>query len=272
VFSTLIQQLARTQNHSKRTFLSARLLNSVGCIHTARGEYAKALETFLEAFLIARRLDVGPFSWRIAANIAMCHGRLGEYTEQERWSLTALEGLPHEDASICAYKARWFLAWSYAMRGEFKKAITIVEGEYERSHASWAPWRRQAWLLLGADVMQLAGREDTAIRFARLALSDGGELHSLDHGGMYARWLARIALAEGQIADAVAQLNGMRTRLEEWDALDAVEILSASLILPVTQEGGRVTLIAELWDRLAKLPPSTGDQLKRLGMLESLYQ
>ena len=147
-----------------------RLHTLHGCLLAARGKYAEALDRHSLAFTLARKLG-NDYRERVAAeNLSICHGRLGQYQEQRRWTERALQlsSPPIDDWDRIRNASR--LAWSLCMQGENSRGVSTFEELAPVEDTSGRLWVRQARELLRADIYLIAKSEHKAMEVARSAL------------------------------------------------------------------------------------------------------
>jgi hypothetical protein len=88
----------------------------------------------------------------------------------------------------------------------------------------------QSWLLWKADILATAGLNEEAAQVGLQAIADYGmKLHCSTMAGPFARWLAITCIDSDLHQQAAALLLEMEEHLDDYDALDQVEILCARL-------------------------------------------
>jgi hypothetical protein len=88
----------------------------------------------------------------------------------------------------------------------------------------------QSWYLWKADILAVAGLPEEALRVGRDAVqSHEMTLQCSALAGVYARWLAVTCARTSLHMKGANILIDMRCALDDYDALDQVEILCASL-------------------------------------------
>jgi hypothetical protein len=203
-----------------------------------------------------------------AINIAMCHGRIGDYQQQHAWAERALSLVRVTELQWKRHQAAYYRSLALCMLGENRKAIESLE-RFKEGHQNVGPgWNAQSVPLMTADIYMLAGESLRGTRIAMDGLGRTGfEPLSDAYAGMVARWVARISVESGAENEAMNMIGCMTENLESHDLLDQAEILCGRLLLEdcagMEWEVGRVLLS----DRLARLPSAVEDQLRRLGAL-----
>jgi hypothetical protein len=284
---TLLRQLSKKEEsfielHAKveqlRTngianLAAVHLAHCASAINCARGRYSAGLQDALLAQKMAVSLGNDLACASAAANLALCHGRLGNYAEQVN---CATWGEQFVAASFTGYRnVRLSLAKGFgaAMQGEFAAAQAALTQTANLMPNQIAPWLAQAWHLGRADIAQLCGRTKDAVKEAAKGLCNG-ELHNDSSAGPFARWLALVAIASGDTSTARRRVRELRAALSTFEAIDQVEVLAADLLLTVQGGGPKRAEInalrARINERLAVLPAAVAQQLQRLGMLGGL--
>jgi tetratricopeptide (TPR) repeat protein len=244
-----------------------RLHNLNGCLLSARGKYHAALKQYILALELARRLGNVHRERAAADNIAMCHGRLGNYKDQQHWAEKALHLSPHACDDWDRIKQASRLAWSLCMQGENTRGVAAFEELAPQEDMSGRMWVQQARELLRADVYLLAGDTRKASAVANLAFesTDHRPLSSA-YVGTVARWRA-LTYDEFQGLDTRTDLDYLVDSIARFDLVDQAEIVAARLSLDrrtaATWVEGR-GLLAKI---LSELPGAVEVQLKRLGMI-----
>jgi hypothetical protein len=152
------------------------------------------------------------------------------------------------------------------MTGRVPPALEAIAKMNARLLGPIPAWILQAWALWKSDLLYLCNQRAEALDNARLSLrAESLALHSNSFAGPYARWLLAIAESEAERVEHRGILERMVAELDEYDAIDQVEILCAlGRDDPLALDG---RLSQELDRRLEKLPPAVTGQLKSLGMM-----
>jgi tetratricopeptide (TPR) repeat protein len=243
------------------------LENVRGCLETTLGNYSEALSAYRKAYSIAKRIGDDERTSISAGNIAMCLGRTGCYGEQRCWAEKALEIAPTDMQHWRLDRARFHLAWGYAMSGNTRSALAGIDFPIYNLDGS-PQWVLQGYGLLRADILQLCGEYDTAAKEAREVLNHTScEPLAGAYAGTVARWVA-VNCREG-IAESGGRkvLNTLLDELEDLDLVDQAEVLAAVTWLEEARGEGDLANRGRLLDTLKRLPDAVAHQLRRLGVL-----
>jgi tetratricopeptide (TPR) repeat protein len=239
-------------------------LGAIGC---HEGRYRDAAASFQKAFEIFSRIGNEASQASLAAQIALCCGRLGAYSDQLEWSRKAHSEQGHFATAYNRLQATYYEAFALAMKGDFREAVDRMTSLDEDSRSFANQWLIQAWRLAKADILYLCGH--TA---AGLALAKEGThfpepvLHAASFAGAYARWLALIVQSDSRRGPACEQIERLYASIERYDAIDQVEIRCAR----AKSKGEAVVLggFSRLPARVEQLPSPVIDQLRRLGLCD----
>lgn len=243
-----------------------QLQSGLGSLKSAAGEYEAALVTYEQALAMANRLGNDRQIARISGNIALCYGRLGQYTEQLTWATNAVLTPKADFAGFSEVQWAYNQGFAHAMMGRFGLALETIHSLDNRLVGPIGTWVLQAWGFWKADLLLLCKQRDEAIASARSALLDNYfDLRTATFAGPYARWLTLATSSSDEKADAARRLSEMARVLNDYDALDQVEILCAIGINGTTGIAGDVRVLLE--ERLGRLPTAVRTQLRLLGQL-----
>jgi hypothetical protein len=199
-----------------------------------------------------------------AANASTCFGRLGEYTNQIEWSSRALDNLHGSMVGGHVVQAVRNKAMGLAMLGrdsESNDAIHSVEA-IAMQHGGWI---EQAFYLYCADVHMLMNKAAEAFKWGRRG-SDGSNRNlTFDAlAGPYSRWVAIDAFRGPASEQHAVAMEGLVSRLDEFDALDQIEIIISNAIV-ARARGQRVDGSGSgLRQRMEAMPAAVSIQLQRL--------
>jgi tetratricopeptide (TPR) repeat protein len=241
-----------------------RVYSGIGAVRCYQGQYEEAKTAYQSGYSVAVRIGNEQQQGLLAAQLALCCLRLGEYRELlERSGMAAPVGAfsPYQEIQVAYYRA-----FAYSMLGDPNTAVQAFEALGTRQPPEGPAWLTQAWRLLRADILCLCGQRMAAIHQAREAVGlRQPVLHALSFAGAFARWLALSS--EGQHSGTVRSMLGdLSRRMDELDTLDRVEVICARLIMG---EGRGSDLEILLRKYLAGLPPAVAGQLQRLGVLRN---
>jgi tetratricopeptide (TPR) repeat protein len=242
-----------------------RVYSGLGVIRCYDGEYEAARREFQTARAIAVRIGNEAQQVTLAANLALCCLRLGEYDEQLEWSERAAGAWFSRYQSL---QVAYNRAFALAMRGDTKAAYQIFAATDPKIPEDSAPWLFQAWKLHRADILCLCGQRTAAMAQARAAIMwPDPVLYAPSFAGVFARWVALISQEEGVLYNARPILDELGCKPDEFDAVDRAEITCARLIA-YDGENSEAHLKAVLAEQLASLPPAVVTHLERLGVLD----
>jgi hypothetical protein len=157
---------------------------------------------------------------------------------------------------------------SYAMMGDYRKAEALSEGfvkltDYPSFGSS------QAWALYAADGYAMLGNLLEAERQGRCGTSgENSALHTESYAGPYARWVARISLAERNVNSGHERLDKLLLNLGSYDAIDQAEVLNAKAWFSAHTNSINEEYLERMYSHLERLPDAVGDQLRRMGMMD----
>jgi tetratricopeptide (TPR) repeat protein len=245
--------------------VAVQLTLGLGTLRMHQGRYADALIHYDRASEMAKRLGNDTQLAFIFGNLAMCHGRIGNYKEQLEYSLLAPHAWGNEFGGLLELQLSYCQILALTVLGRTGEALSAIETCDSRLRESLPAWMRQAWQLWKADLLMCAGKQLEASRIAmRVFREFGMELHSPGFAGPFARWLSHVANAEGTRKAAKDALKGLLPRLRMYDALDQVEIMCAARAINQNRETQYDRMIQE---RLHDLPSEITRHLKRVGSL-----
>jgi hypothetical protein len=251
--------------------VTGALLNAMGAVQCALGAYESALPDFVAAHNIALALGNESLMCATAGNASLCCARLGLHQDQVMWGEKAVRRMFSSYTGFRELMCCYYLAHGYAMLGRLDEAVDAINAHEVRLPSTIVAWQKQAWVLFKADIYQLARRSRQAIEIGRGGVSgDFAELLAASTAGSYSRWLALTALPQER-ESRIARLQALSKRLDEFDALDQVEVLCAlSLLKYRHRELGSAGLLLprrSLAERLINFPPAVSTQLQLLGVL-----
>jgi hypothetical protein len=147
-----------------------------------------------------------------------------------------------------------------------RQAAETISRVRARVPDAMPPWLKQASLLYEADIWHLTGHTEIAVARAREAL-DYRSLtpHSAAFVGPFTRWLAIASQSLEERRKAGIWLDSTLAAIERHDALDQVEVLCACIYMDRSDPGTTSDVQRMLREKLAGLPSSINEQLKRLG-------
>lgn len=246
-----------------------RVYTGLGAVRCYEGKYEEARAEYSAGYSIAVRIGNEPQQAILAAQLALCCLRLGEYSEQLEWSRKAA-AIGHPFSRYQELQAAYYQAFALAMRGDAEGSLQAFAALDSRIPPESPPWLTQAWKLLRADILCLCGQHAAALSQAREALAlPHPVLRAPSFAGVFARWLALVSEREGTLGAMSSLLEDLGHKLDDFDAIDRVEITCARLIASssVVVTG---SLQSELAGQLVELSPAVVTQLDRLGALRAV--
>ncbi len=254
-----------------RNSVYLRLVIGQAASHSALGDYSAAESIAQKGIYVARKLGEESKLRLLAANLSLCHCRLGNTDAQLHWAEFCATTRPKFNNELFHhYQAHFLRAHAYALQGRATEAIGALE-DGGRTFVEFAPlYLQQSWCLRKADVLCLLGRGADALGAAREGVTgEMTKLRSDAFAGPYSRWSARAALAGGrEVAEVREILGELLLRGHLLDCIDQAEVLNAKVWLD-TRFGVVVEDEREaMWRRLQELPAATTNQLRLLGMLD----
>jgi DNA-binding SARP family transcriptional activator/tetratricopeptide (TPR) repeat protein len=247
----------------------ANLYSGLGAIYCALGRYSDAYREFLKGHEVGLKLTNETICGSVAAQLALCCGRLGQYDGQLAWSNSALATFGSGFGGYTELQAAYYASFAYAMTGRNDTAIESMSSVRGRIPPAMPPWFTQACLLFEADILLLTGQVELALTTAREGLDSqaSATLHSPSFAGVFSRWLAMTSITAHEKENTCRQLDVILANLERHDALDQAEVLCACLHLGMEASNGRTEMRKLLTQKLTELPAAVTDQLTRLGLL-----
>jgi DNA-binding SARP family transcriptional activator/tetratricopeptide (TPR) repeat protein len=241
-----------------------RLHTGLGAVACCEGKYEEAKKAFRRSYEVFTGLCNETHRAPGAAQMALCCFRLGEYEEATLWGKEATRTPTPAYSGYHECLVAYSMGCSFALRSNAREALEVMSRLDSRIPHSAPEWVLQAWQLYKADILFLLGQSANAFLTAKSALGTPPALKSGFFAGPFSRWLA-LTSKEGHEIESREIIKRMLQELANFDALDRVEVLCASLMMArtaeCTQERRRI-----LADGLAELPNATTDHLIRLGM------
>jgi DNA-binding SARP family transcriptional activator/type II secretory pathway predicted ATPase ExeA/tetratricopeptide (TPR) repeat protein len=251
------------------TTTAARLQLGLATLRCAEGGYAAALSNLNSAHGIAVRLGNDALRGTIAANLALAHGRLGDYPKQLSW---AEETLSLKQGGFATYNellAAYCAAAASIYMGRGTQATEFIATANSRISEGLPSWALQAWLLYSADLYLLLGDNQRA-QLAGLSATQGSNatLHARGFAGIYCRWTASLAGTPRAMQSAIGVILGFVEQLNLYDALDRAEILAALVFLRRKAGQPFGDFESLLFSQLNTLPVAVTHEMGRLLTLD----
>jgi DNA-binding SARP family transcriptional activator/tetratricopeptide (TPR) repeat protein len=251
------------QRHAANVVM-VQLEAGLGTIKLAEGAYEGALKHYERAFEMAIRLGNDHQIALTVGNIALCYGRLGEYTEQLLWAQKAPPFTSADFAGYIEIQLAYVKAFAMALQNRRSDALAVVEALDDRLIGPVPAWMFQAWAMWKADLLLICGERTFAAANARRALVESEfTLLNSSFAGPFSRWLVLAAESPREKEGAKKILGEMVHQFSSYDSLDQLEVLcSLHKLTGVDTAGGR-----SITERLACLPSAIRGQLLLLEQL-----
>jgi tetratricopeptide (TPR) repeat protein len=246
------------------------LLTASAILATASGDYSSALVSLKRAWCLSIRLANDSLCGSVAGNLAVCHGRLGNFAEQIDWCRTALDNTNITKVPNHTVVHTSMLALGYALIGNFSEAIETLEEGGRRLASCQNRFVHQEWCLYCADTLRLVGEHERADRKATEAGVSSNEGFLVTNVvGKYARWTA-IRGVRTDPEPARRRLEQLMNHRVIYDRLDQIEILNAKVWFDcrVSVELSKDRELLE--SELVTMPAGVTILLEKLGMLNLL--
>ncbi len=256
-------------NEGIRSSIAVRLLLGQGNVRCLLGNYQESLSSFETATVIANKLDNLSLQGECAVQLAVAAGRLGRVRDQCDNARRAVDVFSKTDWSPGALAASYELACGLGLTGDFASAQQAIESFFESKPRGLPRWIVQASNLCAADVMLLCGREMKALNHARKAVAVSAGLLNIAYAGLYARWIALLAVKDKTEANGLIRLAQNFTDPSALDPKDRAELLAARLLLARRIGLDEAQEASALGGELGKLPSGIASLLKGLRMLPS---
>jgi tetratricopeptide (TPR) repeat protein len=255
--------LERMRSRGEASEVTVQLQTGLGVVRSLQGQYEESALHYERAIQMANMLGNDSLAGRIAANLALTYGRLGRFEDQ----LRCAEATPHIEGECAPWRdiqLTYSIASVHGMRGRIAKACDAIAALEVRLGPNVSSSFKQRWLLWKADALMVSGLRSEAVRIANDAIC-GHEfkLETSAFAGPFARWTAIIYAGTAAEPQARAVLARLEQNLEEYDAVDQLEILCASAHLDRANAHRYRGVIEE---KLKQFPPCTGIQLRALGL------
>jgi len=208
--------------------LVAHLQSGLGAIRGRQGRYEEAIVHHERALRHATLLGNDTLTAQVSSNLALCYGRLGRYDDQ----LICAENSPAPAAGSAPVftdiHTAFSMAFAHALQGRITKLREVIRGCEERLGLHVPDYITQSWHLWKADALTLAGLHQEAFQAATQAVCGYRlRLERSSLAGVFARWVALTAIGSNFESEAREIFEGLVGQLNEYDALDQVEILCA---------------------------------------------
>jgi DNA-binding SARP family transcriptional activator/tetratricopeptide (TPR) repeat protein len=238
----------------------------LACLAVWEGAYEDALRHNTIALELSTRRGIGPTGPVHLANIAQCHGRLGNLSEQIATAEKARDGLGPRFQQFTEIQIPYWLGAGYARRGENARVIEVCRQAEDRFAFGSEAWKR-IWTVYKADLLALIGRPDEAIN--AVCTLDYRDRYPVHFDGIFLRWHARAASSTLELDEVRSRLESAVTKLELYPMLDRAEILMTRQYLRDANNEAMGSDIQSLACVLRSLPPAVTDYFRQLEFLHA---
>ena len=178
-----------------------RIHAGLGAAQCFEGKYDEARAEFRAGYAIAVRIGNESRQFGLAADIALCCLRLGEYGEQHAWngraSATDGHGARYQDL-----QAAYYHAFALAMRGDRQSASEVMAQANAKVPPRKPPWMLPAWKFFRTDIQNICDHRAAALERTKDALGfPNPVLRAPSFAGGFARSLALVACNEDGTKD-----------------------------------------------------------------------
>jgi tetratricopeptide (TPR) repeat protein len=210
--------------------IALRLQIGLGAIRGRQGRYLEASirheNTLREAILLGN----DTLTTQVRVNLALCYGRLGRYSDQLACASSGPKAGPDDPMTFTDVQLASSLALPHAAEGRLGQMRAAIDDCDRRLNHGVDAYITQSWFLWKADILAIAGLFEEALRVGTHSIFDYDmKLECTAMAGTFARWLAIASVEPSFHSRASEILVDMRKHLDDYDALDQVEILCASL-------------------------------------------
>jgi tetratricopeptide (TPR) repeat protein len=250
-----------------RNLVSSGVRLGLANIYSSSGQYDLAVEENLKAFRIANMLDNNRNLSRIAANISMCHARLGGYSEAISWGMRSVELNTSFNFDFRPY-ALLHIGSSMAMLGRNEEAEEVLRRLVKVAECATDASLHQNAALYAAEVAAVMGQHTTAMHLARSAMGRSSKLLYKNSAGIFARWSTKVLFNDRSATAAKELLGAILEQLADYDTIDQADVISASVWLDYRMGKRDSNKIDQLKRLLGRLPRGITVHLRRTGFLE----
>ena len=253
------------------TTTAVRIYHGLATLNSLSGLYGDARIGLTRAYHLAKELGNDTVLGSLAAELALCCLRLGDFDALEDWSNRSFATFDERLAGFREVQATYTRGMAQVLRGNMDDAVDII-GQFQTKLNQHAPpqWLQQAWHGYKADVLMLAGRHQAAITAAhQLIRLDPRELE-LSVGGTYARWTALCGDRLVGKEEVARRLRGLLGHRESLDALDHVEVVLSAHYSGLFTADAIAAPLQGAREIAGRLPACMLYHIERLGLEASL--
>jgi tetratricopeptide (TPR) repeat protein len=223
-------QLDELRNRGLANALVVHLQTGLGSIRGRQGRYEEAAGHHERALRLARLLGNDTLTAHICANLSLCYGRLGRCEDQLACAESSPKPSYEETVTFTDVHLACSIAFAHSVQGRTGDMREAIRQCDERLHSHVPPSVKQSWLLWKADILAVAGLRAEAKETALEAVRGYQlRLECSALAGVFARWAAVTCLGTPDEAQMRVLLGSLDERINDYDALDQVDILCAIL-------------------------------------------
>lgn len=257
-----LEATAIARSHGLRSTVRVRAENGVGVALCSLGRYDEAISYISEAISILQAIGNETFLRFTRNNLALCHFRLGDYSDQLKAAEAALR-LSDRSADpqvLFTYYHAAIASCFLGLREQARHFIECALAAFSDAQVGWV-WQRA--LFTAADVFWLLGNPGRAQTYAKKAIGIARpRLLAPQLAGPFSRWVGVLAPLGKVTPQAWPEVEEANRQGHTLDLVDRFEVL-ASLALHRGLTGEEA---AELRRIGGRLPPATLAQLEALGL------
>ncbi len=265
--ASLAEVACRENERADSAFV--RVLAGKAAIHVVKGEYAATLPILAEGLRFADRLDNEALVGELSASLALTLLNLCHYREAAKAAEKAIPRLNAIRAPSYLIHAIAHGTLANALLGQSAGVGEGLDLGSDVARHAGIPVIEQDWLLSQADILWAMGKRKLAIESGTVATTGRfGDPLATGVVGKYARWVARLAILNGQATEAIARVAHWQKCLGPLDAVDRVDVASALVRLSQSAFGlAPQAASQELTKWVSALSVETAKHLHRLEVI-----
>jgi DNA-binding SARP family transcriptional activator/tetratricopeptide (TPR) repeat protein len=208
----------------------AQFHTGLGAIRGRQGRYAEATLHHERALRLALLLGNDTLTAQICANLALCYGRLGRYEDQLQCASSSPKPHANDPLTFTDVHLTSSVAFAHGVEGRLSKMREVIDSFEKRLGPHVPRSVTQSWYLWKADILAVAGLREEAWRSAHHAVGEYQmKLECRALAGTFARWAAVTCSGTSEHQQARELLDYLDDHLDDYDALDQVDILCAKM-------------------------------------------
>ena len=262
-FTEASSGLEELRSRGAANVVAVQLQFGLGVTRSLQGRYAEAALHYERAMRMASHLGNDSLISRISANLALAYCRLGRFEEQLKCAEMSPKPLENTFADWNDIQLTYSIGLVHGLHGQPTRSRDSIAALEARLPPHVPDSIAQRWLLWKADILMIAGLSNEALEAADRAVRGYDlKLGSSGFAGAFARWTAITCLGNELELSAREVLGQMEQHLDDFDAIDQLEILCANAYVG----GGQIGYLDRIADKAGKLPPPTIKLIRALGM------